>query len=505
MKNYFKQSLFYRLFASLYTSLADWGRQSRIFHFLTCQPVYTRQEIISQSYLVLIFGKILHLLSIPPKAIGGVVQRALPGCFFKRKPRPIWENSLPGKTISKFRTESLIWLLILYPLIDYLMRNIPALNNFSGFWDEAVLIIIILLWPVQMAIRGSIYWQRSFMDLPILIYVALMFFLFLTRSSNAGLAIEGLRVYLEYLLCYFIAANLISTPRQWEYLLNGFIATAVLLSLVGIGQFIMGVEMPANWVDQAEEGVRTRAFSLLTSPNILGSLLVLFIPVTISQIIRLKGDLLRQLIFSAALLSMLLCLVFTYSRGAWLALVGSLILYCILTKPQAILALILAALAALKLSPGIGSRMTYLFSSGYMSSSGKAGRLSRWDSALTQLSHDPWFGQGLGSFGGAVAARNVPGSYYVDNFYLKTAVECGLIGLLALLWLFLNALRLGAWSLRQSSASNRWLVVGLICGLFGVLLHCVVENIFEVPLMCVYFWLLVGMLAILPNLTNRSN
>ncbi|MCQ2559444.1 MAG: O-antigen ligase family protein, partial [Clostridia bacterium] len=194
-----------------------------------------------------------------------------------------------------------------------------------------------------------------------------------------------------------------------------------------------------------------------------------------------------------------LCLVFTYSRGAWLALVGSFILYCILTKPQAILALIVAALAAVKLSPGIGSRMTYLFSSGYVSSSLKAGRLSRWDNALDQLSQNLWLGQGLGRFGGAVAARNIPGSYYVDNFYLKTAVECGLIGLLALLWLFLNALRLGAWTLRQVNSSNRWLAVGLICGLFGVLLHCTVENIFEVPLMCVYFWLVVGMLAILPN------
>ncbi|MCQ2560070.1 MAG: hypothetical protein MJ157_05105, partial [Clostridia bacterium] len=180
MKNYLKQSLFYRFFACIYTNLAGWGKQGCFFNFFTRQPFYARQEIISQSYLSLIFAKLLHLLALPLQAVGGVFQKALPHSFFNREHHPILQNCLPYRAIRQIRVEALLWLLILYPLIDYLMRNIPALNSFSGFWDEAVLIAIILLWPFQMAIRGSVYWQRSFMDLPILIYAALMFFLFLT-------------------------------------------------------------------------------------------------------------------------------------------------------------------------------------------------------------------------------------------------------------------------------------------------------------------------------------
>ncbi|MBI5585225.1 MAG: polymerase, partial [Deltaproteobacteria bacterium] len=117
-----------------------------------------------------------------------------------------------------------------------------------------------------------------------------------------------------------MAANLIVNHRQLDALATGLIATATILALIGIYQYIVGVEMPAGWVDQAEAGVRTRVFSLVTSPNVLGSLLVLFIPMTISRIINLKNRIHWQLIYAVCLAAMLACLLFTYSRGAWLAL-----------------------------------------------------------------------------------------------------------------------------------------------------------------------------------------
>ena len=46
--------------------------------------------------------------------------------------------------------------------------------------------------------------------------------------------------------------------------------------------------------------------------------------------------------------------------------------------------------------------------------------------------------------------------------------------------------------------------MGLIVGLLGVLLHNGVENIFEVPMMASYFWLLLGMTAALPHLEGQE-
>jgi uncharacterized membrane protein YuzA (DUF378 family) len=48
------------------------------------------------------------------------------------------------------------------------------------------------------------------------------------------------------------------------------------------------------------------------------------------------------------------------------------------------------------------------------------------------------------------------------------------------------------------------LVCAVVAGLLGVLLHNGVENIFEVPMMTTYFWLLLGMTAALPHLKGQE-
>ena len=80
----------------------------------------------------------------------------------------------------------------------------------------------------------------------------------------------------------------------------------------------------------------------------------------------------------------------------------------------------------------------------YIESSLKGGRLVRWITGIKILEGTPVFGVGLGHFGGAVAINNdlsylVDGkmvkTFYMDNYYLKTAVETGLFGLFTFLML----------------------------------------------------------------------
>ena len=58
-----------------------------------------------------------------------------------------------------------------------------------------------------------------------------------------------------------------------------FVIVTGVMAMHGVFQYIIGVEMPAGWVDQNEAGVRTRVFSILTSPNVFGSLLTLATPI----------------------------------------------------------------------------------------------------------------------------------------------------------------------------------------------------------------------------------
>ena len=134
--------------------------------------------------------------------------------------------------------------------------------------------------------------------------------------------------------------------------------------------------------------------------------------------------------------------------------------------------------------------------------------------------NSPWLGFGLGRFGGAVAMNNQVLDktkdfeyFYMDNYYLKTLVEMGYLGiifyivaLIAFAVMAVRAIRAcnqgRVWgvyddALTRSNGNLKCLAVGLFAGMTGVLVHCYFENIFEEPYMMAYFW---GLAAALQRL-----
>ena len=94
--------------------------------------------------------------------------------------------------------------------------------------------------------------------------------------------------------------------------------------------------------------------------------------------------------------------------------------------------------------------------------------------------------------------------YYLDNYYMKTLVEAGYIGLIFFLPCIAVLLIFGARSCHRAGmefksdrsidplfrniGNDKILLVGLFSGLMAVLVHCYFENIFEEPYMMAYFW-----------------
>ena len=160
----------------------------------------------------------------------------------------------------------------------------------------------------------------------------------------------------------------------------------------------------------------------------------------------------------------------------------------------------MAGVGALLAIPSIANRITYLFTADYLAASRRAGRVIRWSKGLKLLQEsNPVLGFGLGRFGGAVAMQNKVieetkdfSYFYMDNYYLKTLVEMGYLGLAFFILLLFG---LVLWSLRSIGRTGytkgdrtRVLAVSMFAGMCGVLVHCYFENIFEVPYMMAYFW-----------------
>lgn len=395
-----------------------------------------------------------------------------------------------------------LYILCAYSVIDYVLRSfVPA---FAGMWDEAFFMGLVLLCLWKWAVhnrdcRGMVY---SPMDIPIFAFLTVMVFAYIVNSPDPKISLEGLRVVVQYILWYYTVIRLVKN-RDRAVRVSMFFAVVVgLMALHGIYQFIVGVEMPAGWVDQNEAGVRTRVYSILTSPNIFGSLLTLAAPISLGIAFGEKNKVIKA-IFACAALAMMGSLLFTFSRGAWIGFAVAFAVYVLIKDKRLLVPGIIAAVLVILLVPSVGNRITYMLSPEYIESSMRGGRLVRWQQGMRVVSFFPVLGVGLGHFGGAVAMNHdlstlIDGytrTFYMDNYYLKTAVETGLVGVSAMFGLMycviINSLRTVSI---VSDKRIKELSAGITAGLIGVIVHNFVENVFEVPLMCTVFWLFVGVI-----------
>ena len=229
------------------------------------------------------------------------------------------------------------------------------------------------------------------------------------------------------------------------------------------------------------------------------------IPISLAGLLTC-GNNLKRVVYCGVFLTMLACLVFTFSRGAWLALGVTVILLGLWLDRRILWGLLIVAVLTPVVVPSVYDRLVYMTTPEYMASSERGGRIGRWTKTLATWESAPATGIGLGRFGGAVAARYYPNdSFYADNFYLKTGSEAGWMGLGALLLLLTVGLRLARSRLDQVDDPHTLaLGLGVLAGLLGILAHNAVENIFEVPMMATYFWFFLGLLASLPRATVKA-
>lgn len=387
-----------------------------------------------------------------------------------------------------------------YPFIDFALRrsHLPLLPS---WWDDAVLLLGLGL--VARRVRAGQALRGSPVLRPMGIFLTLAAAVTLADLRQLAIGFEGLRATFEYMIALVIALNLVDDleeANRYAYALIGFGTAA---ALIGIHQYITRAPMPAEWVG-VTESLRTRAYSIVGSPNGLGSYLALMAPLALGCAAYEKA-LWRRAVWLAAGGILATGLLLTFSRGAWLALAAAVAVIALSFDRRLLVALLAGMMLVTAAVPPVNQRIGQLASRNYWERSMVyGGRLYRWNEAYKQMAHAPLTGAGMGRFGGAVAARRL-GVMYSDNYYAKTMAESGLVGLAAFIALMAACGRLGFrvfHALRRRP--ERFLALGLWGGLLAVIFHNTVENIFEIPFLNTYFWFVTGLLSRLPALAGEA-
>ena len=398
--------------------------------------------------------------------------------------------------------------LALYCGVDYILRDVLAISALASIWDEGLLAVS-LLWIIRLRMdrKTPVESRMNPLDLPILGFMVLGFWLMNTIFDYYSISVAGYRATVQYMLWFFVVTRLLRDDEDFMVLYYGMVALATIIAIHGVYQYIAAVPIPSNWTDQAEQSVRTRVFSIFGSPNIMADYMVMFAPMAAGLAYYLQKPWQKVLAWGCTFLMCFSCL-FTMSRAGWMAMAIAVVVFCLIVDKRLFGLLAAAAVAACFL-PFVASRIGYLFTEQFAESTVRGGRSGRWHYGLNYLkeSGHPWLGLGLGMFGGAIAVQNKIidqwDYFYMDNYYLKIMAEMGYLGFAAFVFLLIFLIIVACRCIFRSKTiakpvekpSMKPLAAGMFAGICGVLMHCYFENIFEEPYMMAYFWIMAAMIV----------
>ncbi|MBQ3054743.1 MAG: O-antigen ligase family protein [Oscillospiraceae bacterium] len=416
-------------------------------------------------------------------------------------------ESVTKKALEKLGSRGiLIVCFTLYLPIDWLLRDVLNLASIASVWDELFLLgcVAYLFWRMLITKRERIRPRATPLDAPLFFFLAVAVFLMSVVSPNMGIAVSGWRAVCQHMLWFFVIVRLIEDEHDLNVFYYTFCGMCLVIALHGIFQYIVGAEIPAHWVSKTEAGVRTRAFSIIGSPNIMGCLLVMAAPTLASLAYDKEKPLWLKLCAWAGVMILCVATLVTFSRGAWFGLAIAATLFVLLCDRKLVLFLLIGVAAVLLFVPEVANRILYLFTPEFQAATNAGGRAIRWATGLDLLHNhsNAFLGFGLGRFGGAIAMQNqvIEGLdyFYMDNYYLKTLVEMGYAGLSSyIILLFFTLLSSARTLFKRHKDALTIRGIGMLCGMIGVLAHCYFENIFEVPYMTAYFWAFAAVIMFL--------
>lgn len=322
--------------------------------------------------------------------------------------------------------------------------------------------------------------------------------LFFVYSLTSYARIASLKIFALYFV--FIAFMLIviacgSDKRNFSRMIFMFVSSGLLVSLFGIYQQFFGNNLGHAWLDEEMFGdISVRVYSTLGNPNVLGEYLLLLIPVCGAMIYGAKKWY-AKLFYFAVMCCAGLCMIFTQSRGCWLGLILTAVIFALLIDKRLVLLGIVAAMFLPSLLPD--SIITRFTSIGNMNDSSTSYRVYIWLGTLRLLKDYWWNGIGIGqeAFNKVYPyySYNAISAPHAHNLYLQLITETGIAGLLTFIVSMLVALKkmLVGYIVGQKNMYGI-MCAAIIAGIFGFMLQGMFDYVWYNYRVFAIFWMIIG-------------
>ena len=301
-------------------------------------------------------------------------------------------------------------------------------------------------------------------------------------------------------------------PRPLQ-LIGAFLGVSLLVSMIGLVQKIFGVTAEGIWVDPKQfPDIKVRVFSTLVNPNILAGYLVLVIAYSTAFFNQTKAYKKWRLAFLGTGLLAALCLLYTYSRGNWVACAVMLLAFCVLFCRKAFIPILGGGAAVLATGGTAVLHRLASIQGGYGGDTSIALRMAYLKSTKWIIEEFPlgvgWYGYRFvyPTYNFYLADKSVI-MYHCHNIFLNIWAELGAHGLLAFLVVWWGIFLLAAWRLAYHGRSL-WLKAmgrGYVLATVGIIVGGLTDHVYFNTQMGLLFWTLGGLTMLCKKLNEEDD
>ena len=378
--------------------------------------------------------------------------------------------------------------LFLLPFFTFLVNPTISLS---------ILILLTFLSYIFKIIRGKRVLKIELLDIAVLVFGVIVYF-------GGVISVGGEISYLSALLTcslmigYFLVVNLMRTQKWLNRCFVALISSATVVSVIGILQYFFGT-LNVSWLDRDYfPDIKGRVTALFENSNMLAAYLVMVFPLILCYLLRSTGK--NRLLAFISSVSVFLCIIFTWSRGAWLALIFSVLLYFFMYSKKTVRFLcgliFIIPLAVFMLPDNVVRRF---MSIGDMADSSISYRVYTWKGTLNAIRENLFGGVGYGTetyreFYPTYSYAGMEAAEHSHSLYLQLWFSLGIVGLIIFCALMLLFVQQSLENIKTTSdIQNKMQTTAVFCSVIAALIMGAFDYIWYNYRVFFVFWIMIAL------------
>ena len=380
------------------------------------------------------------------------------------------KNKVMTHLFSVDRTRLKLWckMGILFSLAIYISQIPFPKDNASV--KSLSLAVVAVLWIARLILERRFTFVRTRLWWPIIIFTVITI-LSVIVSINVDYSLRNIKKYtFMSVFLFFAVVNNVRNLEDVKILLLALMISAGVFSLLALIDYFLfepsfGSRLSFRYLDK-NLGRFSKFYDVV-------------IPINLALVLITKEKI-KKVLFGLVFLLSITTILFMQMRGSYVVIfLAILAIAFVYRKKLFVFILIIPFFIAIMMPSNMATRAREMFKfGGYVKSDGVLNyRLDTWKGAVRIIKEHPVLGLGIGKSNFGKTAKkfndlNIPYDH-AHNTILQIAVELGLVGLAAFLWLFGSVFYHGIkgyFSLPKTDERSV-LIFGILCGIGALFAH----------------------------------